>query len=85
MHFREEVRDKMENEDNSKQYNLVEEVSEEVSTDVVSDLKTGIYNLFITLFNEYTIEYGPEKAIELSTSFLDDISLNFKSILDKQK
>lgn len=73
----------MEEQDNSKKYSLVEEVDESVSTDAVSDLKTGIYNLFISLFNEYTIEYGPEKAIELSTEFLDDISINFKSILDK--
>lgn len=73
----------MEEQDNSKNYSLVEEVDESVSTDIISDLKTGIYNLFISLFNEYTIEYGPEKAVELSTAFLDDISINFKSILDK--
>jgi hypothetical protein len=70
-------------EDNSKDYNLVEEVPEDISTDSVADLKSGIYNLFISLFNELTIRYGPEESIKLSTAFLDEISLNFKSILDK--
>lgn len=70
-------------EDNSKNHSLVEEVPEEISTDVVADLKSGIYNLFISLFNELTIKYGPDEAIRISTAFLDDISINFKSILDK--
>jgi len=72
-------------EDNSKNYSLVEEVPEKISTDVVADLKSGIYNLFISLFNELTIKYGPDEAVRTSTAFLDDISTNFKSILDKQK
>lgn len=62
--------------------NLVAQVDEQVSTDTVLDLKSGIYNLFISLFNDYTIEYGPIEAIRLSTEFLDEISLNFKSILN---
>lgn len=61
---------------------LVAQVDEQVSTDTVLDLKSGIYNLFISLFNDYTIEYGPMEAIRLSTEFLDEISLNFKSILN---
>jgi len=65
------------------EYSLVEEVPENVSTDVVADLKSGIYNLFISLFNELTIKYGPEEAVKISTDFLDEISINFKSILDK--
>ena len=70
-------------EEEQKDYTLVEEVPEHVSTDVVADLKSGIYNLFISLFNELTIKYGPDEAIRTSTAFLDEISINFKSILDK--
>lgn len=70
-------------EEEQKDYTLVEEVPEYVSTDVVADLKSGIYNLFISLFNELTIKYGPDEAIRTSTAFLDEISINFKSILDK--
>ena len=61
---------------------LVAQVDEQVSTDTVLDLKSGIYNLFISLFNDYTIEYCPIEAVRLSTEFLDEISLNFKSILN---
>lgn len=72
-----------EQEDNSKDYSLIEELPEGVSTDYVADLKSGIYNLFITLFNQLTIEKGPEEAVKESTEFLDEISYNFKQILDK--
>ncbi len=70
-------------EDNSKDYKLVDDVSESVSTDPVTDLKSGIYNLFISLFNQLSLQYGPEQAILMSTDFLDEISVNFKEILDK--
>lgn len=82
MPYREEIVDLM-SEEEQNNYSLVEEVSEHVSTDVVADLKSGIYNLFISLFNELTIKYGPDEAIRTSTAFLDEISINFKSILDK--
>jgi len=72
-----------EQEDNSKDYSLIEELPEGISTDYVADLKSGIYNLFITLFNQLTIEKGPEEAVKESTEFLDEISYNFKQILDK--
>ena len=61
---------------------LIAQVDEQVSTNTVLDLKSGIYNLFISLFNDYTIEYGPMEAVRLSTEFLDEISLNFKAILN---
>ena len=70
-------------EENSKDYSLIEELPESISTDYAADLKSGIYNLFITLFNQLTIEKGPEEAVKESTQFLDEISYNFKQILDK--
>ena len=73
----------MQNEDdNTKVDGLIDQVDEHVSTDKVLDLKSGIYNLFVSLFNDYTIDFGPVKAVELSTQFLDEISTNFKQILN---
>jgi hypothetical protein len=68
--------------DNTKIDGLIDQVDEHVSTDKVLDLKSGIYNLFVSLFNDYTIDFGPVKAVELSTQFLDEISTNFKQILN---
>jgi hypothetical protein len=60
---------------------FVDQISEDVSTDIILDLKTGIYNLFISLVNNLMIEHGPEAAIKMSTDFLDEVSYNFKSTL----
>lgn len=67
--------------DNPEDLNLVEKVPEQVSTDPVAELKSGIYNLFIALYNNLIIEHGVVGAINQSTEFLDDISYNFKKIL----
>lgn len=68
---------------NSESYSLVDEVPEEVSTDVIADLKSGIYNLFISLYSHLVIELGVDEAVNQSTAFIDDISLNFKQITNK--
>lgn len=68
---------------NSEAHSLVDEVSEEVSTDVIADLKSGIYNLFISLYSHLIIDVGVEEAVRQSTSFIDEISLNFKQITKK--
>ena len=69
------------NTENPEELNLVEKIPEEVFTDPVAELKSGIYNLFIALYNNLIIEYGVAEAINQSTAFLDDISYNFKKIL----
>jgi len=68
---------------NSESYSLVDEVSEEVSTDVIADLKSGIYNLFISLYSHLVIDLGVDEAVKQATAFIDDISLNFKQITNK--
>lgn len=73
------------NTENPEELKLVEKVPEQVSTDPVSELKSGIYNLFIALYNNLIIEYGVAEAINQSTAFLDDISYNFKKILTDYK
>lgn len=64
---------------------LVEENTTTTTSDIVTDLKTGIYNLFVNLFHNYIPFYGVEGAVEVSTSFLEEIVANFKSTLDKQE
>jgi len=75
-------------EDNNFQYNqqntnpFVEEVSDYVSTDVITDLKSGIYNLFLSLLNNLMVQYGPIEAVKISTEFIDTISDTFKKPLE---
>lgn len=57
---------------------LVEEINEYVSTDIITDLKTGIYNLFLSMINHLIVTHGPVEAVNISTSFLDEISNTFK-------
>jgi hypothetical protein len=71
----------MEENENSENLNLVDKVSEPKFSDPIMELKSGIYNLFIGLYNNLIVEHGPEEAIRQSTSFLDEISYNFKKIL----
>lgn len=65
---------------NAENLSLVDLVEEPTFTDTDTELKVGIYNLFIALYNNLIIEHGVEEAVKQSTSFLDDISYNFKKI-----
>lgn len=71
----------MQNNENQEDLNLIDKVPEPQLSDPILELKSGIYNLFIGLYNNLIIEYGPEEAIRKSTEFLDEISYNFKKIL----
>lgn len=62
---------------------LVDKVSEYVPTDVIVDLKSGIYNLFVSLLNNLMVHYGPIDAVKEATAFIDQISDTFKNTLPK--
>ncbi len=81
-HYQEGLNNMIEDDNDPKIDSLVEQVDENVSTDTTIDLKNGIYNLFVSLFNNLVIDYGPTEAVHLSTQFLDEISTNFKQILN---
>ena len=66
---------------NPEDLNLVDPITEPTLADSVLELKSGVYNLFIALYNNLIVEYGVEEAIKQSTDFLDEISYNFKKIL----
>jgi hypothetical protein len=65
------------------EFKLVDDIEEGTSTDVVTDLKSGIYNLFLSLLNHLMVQYGPIEAVKTSTEFLDQISNTFKETLNK--
>lgn len=62
---------------------LVEKTDDYVSTDIITDLKSGIYNLYLSLLNNLTAVHGPVQAVIISTQFLDDISNTFKETIQK--
>jgi hypothetical protein len=65
-------------------FKLVEDVPEGTSTDVITDLKSGIYNLFLSLLNHLIVQEGPIEAVKISTQFLDQISNTFKQTLEQK-
>lgn len=62
---------------------LVEKTEDYISTDIITDLKSGIYNLYLSLLNNLTAIHGPVQAVIMSTQFLDDISNTFKETIQK--
>jgi hypothetical protein len=60
---------------------LVPPVSDYIPTDSIIDLKTGIYNLFVSLLNNLMVHYGPIDAVHQATAYLDQISNTFKKTL----
>jgi len=69
----------MSNEENPE---LVETVSDYVSTDVISDLKSGIYNLFVSLVDYYTLDYGPVQGADEACKYLERLIANVREVLD---
>lgn len=61
---------------------LVEEVNEYVSTDVISDIKSGIYNLFVSLVDYYTIDYGPVRGADEACKYLERLLADVREVLD---
>lgn len=74
-----------ENNKDQKNPTLVEEINDYTPTDVIVDLKTGIYNLFVSLLNNLMIHYGPVEAVKQATSYIDTISDRFKNTLPENQ
>jgi hypothetical protein len=69
--------------ENEKDPELVEKTDDYISTDIITDLKSGIYNLYLSLLNNLTAIHGPVEAVIISTQFLEDISNTFKETIQK--
>lgn len=65
-----------------KDFKLVEEVDEFVSTDVISDIKSGIYNLFVSLVDYYSIDYGPIRGADEACKYLERLLADVREVLD---
>lgn len=68
-----------------KDYSLIDEQPDYVPTDIILDLKSGIYNLFVSLINHNIMIHGPEKAIVISVDYLKEIVDHFQKTLQKDK
>lgn len=63
---------------------LVDKVDEYVSTDVISDIKSGIYNLFVSLVDYYTIDYGPVQGPDEACKYLERLIVTVREVLDNK-
>lgn len=71
--------------DNKDQLSFVKKIDESVSTDYVADLKSGIFNLFVSLYQHLSIEIGPKNSILYCTEYLSEIIKTFTDIIEQQK
>jgi len=62
---------------------FVQPVSEYVSTDIVTDIKSGIFNLFVSLYNNNAAQHGPVVGLQMSLEYINNISRHFQEILEK--
>jgi len=63
---------------------LIDEVDENVSTDKVADIKSGIYNLFVSLINQNIPSYGPILSTKLAVAYLQEIIDNVNHALEEE-
>jgi len=61
---------------------LVEIIDDYVSTDVIADLKSGIYNLFVSLVDYYSIDYGPLEGADEACKYLERLLANVREVLN---
>lgn len=68
----------------SEQDNLsfVKKIDESVNTDYVADLKSGIFNLFVNLYQHLSLEIGPKNSILYCTEYLSEIIRTFTDIIE---
>jgi hypothetical protein len=66
-------------------FSLVEKIDDSVSTDHIADLKSGIFNLFVSLYQHLSIEIGPKNAMLYSTKYLSEIIETFNKTVEDTK
>lgn len=64
---------------------LVDPVDEYVSTDVITDIKSGIYNLFVSLVDYYTIDFGPVQGADEACKYLERLVTDVRNALENPK
>lgn len=61
---------------------LVDSVDEYVSTDVITDVKSGIYNLFVSLVDHYTLDFGPAQGAIQACEYLERLVADVRQALE---
>jgi hypothetical protein len=67
------------------QESLISKVDEFTSTDNIQELKSGIFSLFVTLYNHMSINVGPVEAMKYCILYLQEIINNFQTVLDGEE
>jgi hypothetical protein len=67
---------------NNEELSFVDKIDDSVSTDHVTDLKSGIFNLFVSLYQHLSLDIGPKNAMLYSTKYLSEIIDTFNSTVE---
>lgn len=68
-----------------KEPSLVEPVSEQISTDVIQEIKSGIFGLFMNMYNNMSVRVGPVESMKYCILYLQEIIDHCeKSLLDNE-
>ena len=74
------------NEHTDRQQNsLVSKIDETTSTDHIQELKSGIFSIFISLYNHLSIKVGHTEAMKYCILYLQEIINNFQTVLDGEE
>lgn len=68
--------------ENNKRPELVPTQKDYVSTDIVTDIKSGIYNLFVSLVDYMSIDHGPIEGAEQACKFLERLVDNVREAIN---
>jgi len=77
----------MSDQDNSypKDPSLIEPVSEKVTTDVIQDIKSGIFGLFMNMYNNMAVRVGSVESMKYCILYLQEIIDHCeKALLDNE-
>lgn len=77
----------MSDQDNSypKDPSLVEPISEKVTTDVIQDIKSGIFGLFMNMYNNMAVRVGSVESMKYCILYLQEIIDHCeKALLDNE-
>jgi hypothetical protein len=67
------------------QNSLVPKIDETTSSDSIQELKSGIFSIFISLYNHLSIKVGPTEAMKYCILYLQEIINNFQTVLDGEE
>lgn len=70
---------------NEQQEYLVPKINESTSSDNIQELKSGIFSLFVTLYNHVSIKVGSKESMKYCILYLQEIINNFQTVVDGEE